>query len=112
MQPAGDIPHQAVLDEVAKVFRKAEIRHLANIKQVAADAAKVAAAVFAEQLMTYLPTPAVTADSATPPATAAPAAQVAQLTALAPQSTAEWRKRRICAAIEGHVIHNPTACKG
>ena len=61
-QPAGNNPHQAVLDEVAKMFQEAEVRHAANIKQVAADTAKAAAATFAEQLKTILPSPALPTD--------------------------------------------------
>ena len=60
--PAGNNPHQAALDEVAKMFQEAEVRHAADIKQVAADTAKAAAATFAEQLKIILPPPALPTD--------------------------------------------------
>ena len=61
-QPAGNNPHQAVLGDVAKKLQEAEVRHTADIKQVAADTAKAAAATFAEQLKTILPPPALPTD--------------------------------------------------
>ena len=87
-QPAGDNPHQVVLDDVAKMLQEAEVRHTAHINQVAADQAKAAAATFAEQFKTILPPPALPTDgdmeedesadkraggAATTPAAAAPA---------------------------------------
>jgi hypothetical protein len=44
------------------MFQEAEVRHAADIKQVAADTAKAAAATFAEQLKIILPPPALPTD--------------------------------------------------
>ena len=53
-QPAGNPPHQAGLDEVARMLQEADARHTEHINQVAASVA--------EQLKTFLPPPALPTD--------------------------------------------------